>query len=139
MGVKRSLQSAATKLTVRVKESGLARRFSRSGASSFGARGIEWVYLLVVFLLAGGLINAISNAGEVGINNVPIVASASAQNVTETFIILFTYVAGSLGTYALYLCGRQTIRARSAEMFFIAGLGLISVAMVMGYYVLSLK
>jgi hypothetical protein len=139
MGLKRSLQSAATKVTVRVKESGVGRRFSRPGASSLGARGIEWVYLLVVFLLAGGLINAISNASAAGINNVPIVASASAQNVTETFIILFTYIMGSLGTYALYLCGRQTIRARSAEMYFIAGLGLISVAMTMGYYVLSLK
>ena len=118
-------------------ETGIARRFTRGG--SLGAQGIEWIYLLALFLLSGGVINAISNASAAGINNGPIVVSPSAQNVTETFIILFIYTMGSLGTYALYLSGRQTIRARSAEMFFIAGLGLIAVAMILGYYIISVK
>ena len=46
---------------------------------------------------------------------------------------------GALGAYALYLSGRQTIRARSAEMFFVGGIALIAIAMTIGYYVLSVK
>ena len=139
MGVKRSLQGAASKVTTRMKESGVARRLSAPGSTnSLRTRGIEWLYLLILFLLAAGLINALSNAGSAGINNAPIVASPNAQNITETFIVLF-YIVGSLGSYGLYLAGRQTIRARSAEMFFIGGIALISLAVTIGYYIISIK
>ncbi|HZW54670.1 MAG TPA: hypothetical protein VFF30_00115 [Nitrososphaerales archaeon] len=140
MGVKRSLQGAASKVTTRMKESGVARRLSAPGSTnSLRTRGIEWLYLLILFLLAAGLINALSNAGSAGINNAPIVASPNAQNITETFIVLFAYIVGSLGSYGLYLAGRQTIRARSAEMFFIGGIALISLAVTIGYYIISIK
>jgi len=51
---------------------------------------------------------------------------------------MFGYIIGSLGAYALYLSGRQTIRARSAEMFFVSGVGLMAIAITVGYYILSL-
>jgi hypothetical protein len=140
MGIKKNLQSATSRLTSQFVHSGVVRRATREGTvSSLTSRGIEWVYLLALFLFAAGLINALGNSGTPGINNAPIVASPTAQNITETFIILFTYIVGSLGTYALYLSGRQTIRARSAEMFFVGGLVLVSIAAVMGYYLISIK
>ncbi len=95
--------------------------------------------MLVLFLLTAGLINATSNAGQPGIGLSPIVASPTAQNITETFIMLFGYIMGSLGAYGLYLSGRQTIRARSAEMFFVGGIALIAVGLGIGYFVLSVK
>ena len=97
------------------------------------------MYLLVLFLLSAGVVNAASNAGVAGINLSPIVGNPSVQNITETFIVLFAYIVGSLGAYALYLSGRQTIRARSAEMFFVGGIALIARAMTIGYYILSVK
>ena len=140
MGVKKKVQSATSKLTSRVTNSSVAKRLtSPSTASSLGSRGIEWLYLLVLFLLTAGLINATNNAGQPGINLSPIVASPTAQNLTETFIMLFGYIMGSLGAYGLYLSGRQTIRARSAEMFFVAGIALIAVGLGIGYFVLSVK
>ena len=86
-----------------------------------------------------GVINAIGNASQAGINLETIVPNTSVQNTTETFIMLFGYIAGSLGAYSLYLSGRQTIRARSAEMFFVGGIAFVAVAMWLGYYVLHLK
>ena len=140
MGVKRSLQGAASKVTTRVKQTGVARRLSAPGSTnSLKTRGIEWVYLLILFLLAAGLINALGNAGQAGIDAAPVVASPNAQNITETFIVMFAYIVGSLGTYGLYLSGRQTIRARSAEMFFIFGIALISMAVTIGYYIIAIK
>ncbi len=124
----------------RVTRLGVAKRLgSPSASGSLKSRGIESIYLLVLFLLAAGVINASGNAGQLGIAGAIIVPSSNAQNVTETFIILFTYIVGSLGAYAMYLSGRQTIRARSAEIFFIGGLMLISIAMTVGYFVLSQK
>jgi hypothetical protein len=86
-----------------------------------------------------GIINAIGNSSTPGLNLETIVPNTSVQNVTETFIMLFGYIVGALGVYALYLSGRQTIRARSAELFFISGIGLVAVAMTLGYYVLYAK
>ena len=139
MGVKKRVQTATTRLTSRITQSGVARRLQNpTSQSSLKSRSIEYLYLLVLYLLVAGVVNAVSNAGTAGINLSPIVANPNAQNITETFIIMFGYIVGSLGAYALYLSGRQTIRARSAEMFFIGGIALLGIAMTLGYYVLSL-
>jgi hypothetical protein len=139
MGIKKRVQLATTRLTSRVTKSDIGKRLSNPASStSLKNRGIEWLYLLALYLLVAGLINAISNAGEAGINLSPIVANPDAQNVTETIIIMFGYIIGSLGAYGLYLSGRQTIRARSAEMFFVFGIALMAIAMVFGYYLLTL-
>ena len=139
MGIKKRVTEATTKLSSRVTRSDIGRRLSNpTSTTSLKNRGIEWLYLLALYLLIAGLINAISNAGEAGINLTPIVANPNAQNVTETIIIMFGYIIGSLGAYALYLSGRQTIRARSAEMFFVGGIALIAIAMTFGYYILAL-
>jgi len=127
------------RVTSSVTHSDIGRRLSNpSSTTSLKNRGIEWLYLLALYLLVAGVINAISNSGQAGINLSPIVANPNAQNVTETIIIMFGYVIGSLGAYALYLSGRQTIRARSAEMFFVSGIALMAIAMVVGYYILTL-
>ncbi len=140
MGIKKRVQTATSKLTSRVTQTSIGRRLSNPGSTtSLRTRGIEWLYLLALYLLVAGVINAIGNAGQAGINLNPIVANPNAQNVTETIIIMFSYIVGSLGAYALYLSGRQTIRARSAEMFFVGGIVLIAVSMTVGYYILSVK
>ena len=139
MGVKKRVQAAAEKVTLRLKQAGISGRLGQGSTSSLTSRGIELLYLLVLFLLMAGVINAIGNANEAGINLETIVPNSSVQNTTETFIMLFGYIAGSLGAFALYLSGRQTIRARSAEMFFVGGIAFVAVAMTLGYYVLHIK
>jgi hypothetical protein len=140
MGIKKRVQAATGRLTSRVMQTEVGKRLSNpASATSLKNRGVEWLYLLALYLLVAGVINAIGNAGQAGINLNPIVANPNAQNVTETIIIMFGYIIGSLGAYALYLSGRQTIRARSAEMFFVGGIALIAIAMTVGYYILQLK
>lgn len=140
MGIKRSLETATTKLTSRVKRTGLLKSLSNpSSITSLRDRGVEWLYLIILFLLAAGVANAAANASSPGINSLAIAPTPTAQSVTETFILLFTYIIGALGGYAMYLSGRQTIRARSSEMFFAGGIMLLSIAITIGYFVVSLK
>jgi len=140
MGIKKRVQVATGKLTSRVMQTEVGKRLTNpASATSLKNRGVEWLYLIVLYLLVAGVINAIGNSSQAGINLNPIVANPNAQNITETIIIMFGYIVGSLGAYALYLSGRQTIRARSAEMFFVGGIALIAVAMTVGYYILSVK
>lgn len=140
MGIKRNLQTTAERLNERFKRSSVGRTVSNPGSLvSIRNRGIEWIYILVLLLLAAGVINAASNAGTPGINSESIVPNPSVQSTVETFIMLFGYIVGAIGIYSLFLCGRQTIRARSAEMFFIFGMLLVSVAIALGYFVLSAK
>jgi hypothetical protein len=140
LGIKRSLQVSVDRINERFKRSGLGRTISNpTSLASIRSRGIEWIYILIILLLAAGVINAASNAGTPGINSESIVPNPTVQSTVETFIMLFGYIVGAIGIYALFLSGRQTIRARSAEMFFIFGILLISVAMALGYFVLSAK
>lgn len=136
MGVKRSLQEMVQKGTDRLKRGSVSKFFSNpTSLQSLKNRGIEWLYLIVFLLLVAGVLNAATNASTPGINTQIIVDNPSIQNTTETFILLFAYLMGVLGVYAFFLSGRQTIRARSAEMFFIFGIMLVSIAMVVGYYI----
>jgi hypothetical protein len=138
--VKKRLQSLTRKINSKLKVGHLLGPLSnRSSASELGSRSIEWIYLLVIFLLASGIINAASNAGLAGINTEAIVPNATVQNAIETFILLFTYILGSLGAYSLYISGKQTVRARSSEMFFTFGLVLVAFSIYLGYYVLTQK
>jgi hypothetical protein len=140
MGIKKRVETATSKWSTRVRQSDIGKRIINPGSNtSLKNRGVEWLYLLALFLLVAGVINAIGNAGEAGINLNPIVANPNAQNVTETVIVMFSYIVGSVGAYALYLCGRQTMRARSSEMFFVAGAAFVVVSMTVGYYILSVK
>ena len=84
------------------------RRFSgQNSTGSLAARGIEWLYLIVVFLLMAGVINAVGNAGKAGINLETIVPNTSVQNVAETFIMLFGYIVGVARSFCSLL-ERQT-------------------------------
>jgi hypothetical protein len=140
MGIKKNLQVTVDKLNDRFKRSGIGRTISNpSSLSSIRSRGIEWIYIIILLLLAAGIINAASNASTPGINSEVIVPNPSVQSTVETFISLFGYIVGAIGVYSLFLCGRQTIRARSAEMFFIFGMLLISVAVALGYFILNSK
>ncbi len=140
MGVKRSLQTTAEKLNSKFRRSSFGRTVTNpTSLVSLRSRGIEWIYILTLLLLAAGVINAASNAGTPGINSESIVPNPSVQSTVETFIMLFGYIVGAIGVYAFFLSGRQTIRARSAEMFFVFGILLVSVAVTLGYYVLNSK
>ncbi len=140
MGVKRNLQELIHKGTSRLRRGSLSRSLTNpSSLQSLKSRGVEWLYLIVFLLLVAGVLNAITNAGTPGINGSPIVPNPTIQNTTETFILLFAYLLGALGVYAFFLSGRQTIRARSAEMFFLFGIMLVSVALVLGYYIVISK
>lgn len=140
MGIKRSLQKVSERLTSRMKRMGLLKSFSSpTSITLMRDRGIEWLYLIILFLLAAGIANAAANASSPGIAGLTIAPTPTAQSVTETFILLFTYIIGALGAYAMYLSGRQTIRARSSEMFFVGGIILLSIGITIGYLVVSLK
>jgi hypothetical protein len=137
--VKKRIQESLQRVTFRVKRSSISRRLTSGSSASLAARGIEWLYLIILFLFIAGVINAVINSSNPNVAAQVIVPSPSVQSPTETFVMLFTYIIGALGAYALYLSGRQTIRARSAEIFFVSGFLLMAFAMTIGYYVLSYK
>jgi hypothetical protein len=106
---------------------------------SLKSLGTELGYILIFFLLTAGTLNALTNMNAPGIGSQIIVINAAIQSVTETAILFFAYFLGAIGVLALYRSGRQTIRARSAEMFFVVGIILIALSLVLGYELLYIK
>lgn len=140
MGVKSSLQKALERSSSRLKRTSLARSLGNPGSlQSITSRGVEWLYLIVFFLLMAGVLNAATNASTPGISAQIIVTNPSIQSPAETFILLFAYIIGALGMYSFFLSGRQTVRARSAEMFFVFGIMAVAVALTFGYYIVISK
>ena len=140
MGVKRSLQNTLERVTGRLGRSSVSRSLTNpSSLQSVKSRGVEWLYLIIFFLLMAGVLNAATNASTPGVASSIIVTNPAVQSPTETFILLFGYIIGALGMYSLFLSGRQTIRARSSEMFFVFGIMAVSIALTLGYYVLWFK
>ncbi len=121
--------------TERFKRGSMSRYITNPASmQNLRNRGVEWLYTIIFLLLVAGVLNAATNAATPGINNQIFIANPSIQNTSETFVLLFGYILGALGVYCMFLSGRQTIRARSAEMFFLFGIILVSIAMVVGYY-----
>lgn len=140
MGIKRSLEHAWERITSRLSRSSMSKSLSNPASlQSARNRAVEWLYLIIFLLLVAGVLNAATNASTPGVASQIIVPNPSIQSPTETFILLFAYIIGALGMYALFLSGRQTIRARSAEMFFVFGIMAVAIALTLGYYIVISK
>ncbi len=141
MAVKRRLTGASQKVIARVEDLTNTTPISRKSRLGF-LRGnlTSVVYFSSFFLLISGVVNAIANSGDPGINASPIVTNAGVQNFTETLINFFIFSVGSFGVYAIYASGRQRLRTtRSAEMFFVAGFACVALAAALGYFILQIK
>jgi hypothetical protein len=119
MTVKRRLTGASQKVISRIKDLTSTTPISRKSRLKFLRDNLaSAIYFSSFFLLTSGLVKAIANSGDPGINASPIVTNAGIQNFTETLINFFIFSVGSFGVYAIYVSGRQRLRTtRSAEMF----------------------
>ena len=110
----------------------------RSGMS-VGSRWnvVQLLYVIAVVGLMAGFVNAVvlplPNQGQ------PIYPGAGSQTIPETFIDGMVILLGVGGIYTAYLSGRQTTRSRMVNLYLGFSLLLISVSVMMGIYLVSLK
>jgi hypothetical protein len=119
MVLKQRVTSASQKVILRVEEVAGASSRSRSDFLRLARNKVPMIgYLTLFFVLTGGIVNAIANSGDPGINSSPVVLNGGVQNFTETAINFILFAVGTFGSFAIYRSGRQRLRSRSAEMVF---------------------
>jgi hypothetical protein len=102
-------------------------------------RGLQIVYLVLLFGLASGVVNAILEGSKPIYINALILPGRSAQTWSEVVINFFTMALGTLGIYIIYQSGKQRIRRRATEQYLGLGLLLLILAVLMGFAVLAEK
>ena len=92
-------------------------------------------YLAVFFALASGLVNSIIEGSNLKSFIAP---SRSVQTIGETVVMTTILFMGMAGVFFLYQAGRsQTPKSQQAML--IGGFGVLGVALLIGYYLVSAK
>jgi UPF0716 family protein affecting phage T7 exclusion len=100
---------------------------------------VVWVaavaYLAFFFALASGMINAIIEGRNIAGFILP---TRAAQTIGETVVITLVLFIGMAGTFMLYHSGRST-NPKVQQALLIAGFGVLGIAMLIGFILVSVK
>lgn len=140
MGIKRSLIKIENRLVEKVKESYFTRRVTRlSVYSLIREKGLELVYLFIIFSLVAGVVNTILEGSRPEFAGIPILTTRSAQTWSEAVMNFFIMMLGTAGIYMIYQSGRQATRRRVANLYLLLGLTILVITIFVGIYIIGLK
>ncbi len=97
------------------------------------------LYLVTVFILSSGLVNAIMEGSRLPPGSPPLVRRRGIQSASETLIYFFIFALGTGGLYIAYSGARQQLRRRVSDFYLVVGISLVLVGMAVGLTVLSQK
>jgi len=95
------------------------------------------VYVLIITGLAGGFMAAL--AYPVANQGILVYPAAGAQTIPESILDSFVILLGGAGIYLTYMSGRQTVRARTVNLYLGIALLMLAVCMLAGLKLLLLK
>lgn len=96
---------------------------------------IAVIYLAIFFALASGLVNSIIEGRNI---KTFIANSRSVQTIGETVVMTMILFMGMGGVFLLYQAGK-TASLRSQQGLLIGGFGILGVALMVGYLLISAK
>jgi hypothetical protein len=99
-------------------------------------RIVEIAYMLVLFILFAGIINALLEGQN--LSNYIIVPSFTVQSFMETFLDFLAIIIGTIGVYLMYLGGRRTGR-RAPSLYVISGWITLVIGMLIWLFIIGVK
>jgi hypothetical protein len=96
---------------------------------------IAGIYLAVFFALSSGLVNSIIEGRS---SSAFILPSRSVQTIGETIVVTLILFIGMAGAFLLYRAGK-TISPKAQQAQLAAGLGIIGLAMLLGFVLVNVK
>lgn len=139
MGIKSSVDRITDRVTQRVKYFKVGGRNFGDFVSFFVSRIIPAVYIVILFVYSGGIVNALLEGSRPNLAGAIIVPSRAAETAAEGILNASTIAIGTAGIYLLYRGGRQTMRGRLASSYIFGGIMLLIVSLVIGFTLLRLK
>lgn len=139
MGIKSSVDRITNRVTQRVKYFKVGGRNFGDFVSFFVSRIIPAVYIVILFVYSGGIVNALLEGSRPNLRGAIIVPSRAAESAAEGILNASTIAIGTAGIYLLYRGGRQTMRGRLSVSYIFGGIMLLIVSLVIGFTLLRLK
>jgi hypothetical protein len=140
MGLKKKVGEIISQVENQSSITRIIRNFSLlSVLNVMRERVLEVLYLIALFLFASGFINGLIEGSSPVAQNFLIFPRSGIQTLPETFIYLFTMLIGSTGVYLLYLGGRQNLRRRIADFYFVLGFSSVLIAVSFSLYIFAVK
>lgn len=116
------------------------KRISRASIlNTVKERGLEVLYLAVLFIFSAGIVNGLIEGTNPIVQTYMIFPQRGVQTMTETLIYLFIMLTGSAGMYLLHMGGRQSLRRRISDFYIILGFSVVLIALVFSLYVFVIK
>lgn len=103
------------------------------------SRVIPAVYIIILFVYSGGIVNALLEGSRANLAGAIIVPSRAAESAAEGILNASTIAIGTAGIYLMYRGGRQTMRGRLSSSYIFGGIMLIIVSFAIGFTLLRLK
>jgi len=139
MGLKKRSVASAQNLYNRMVKAYTPKGLTKSIYPIIRRRWLEIIYLIILFSLTAGVVNAMLEGSKPIYIYAIILSSRSVQTWSEAVINLFTIILGTLGVYLMYQSGRQSVRRRASDLYFILGLILMILVVFIGFSLLAEK
>ena len=99
-------------------------------------RLVEIVYMLALFILFAGIINALLEG--LSFSNYIIIPSFRVQSLVETFLNFLAIIIGTSGIYLMYLGGKRTGK-KAPSLYVISGWIILSISVLIWLFIISTK
>ena len=139
LGIKSNVDRIMNRLTQRIKYIKIGGRSIGDFLVVFISGIIPALYLVVIFLYSGGVVNALLEGSRANLGSIPIIPNRSAQSTTEGVLNAFMLTMGTAGVYLMYRGGRQTMGGRLGNSYIIGGIVLLLLGFIVGITLLRLK
>ncbi|MCS4537617.1 MAG: hypothetical protein HYY67_01995 [Thaumarchaeota archaeon] len=139
LGIKSSADRIMNRLTQRIKYIKIGGRSLGDFVVVFVSGIIPALYLLVIFLYSGGVVNGLLEGSRANLGGIPVIPNRSAQSTTEVVLNAFVLTMGTAAVYLMYRGGRQTMGRRLGNSYIIGGIVLLLLSFIVGITLLRLK
>jgi hypothetical protein len=113
---------------------------SRSIGTAANRWGIlQLVYIVVAIGLLAGFVDAVVLPLPSAYQGQPVYAGTGQQTIPETFIDAMVILFGGAGIYLTFISGRQTTKTRMVNLYLGFAILLITISVMMGIYLATLK
>lgn len=133
--LKKALDSLAARMRRRLEKSRLVR-----GALELSVgRVVEGLYLLALFILLGGGVNAVVEGMRIKAPQALIFTSPTVQSIGETILNIFTLILGASSLYLIYRGSRFISSRRLTNFYLFAGVVGLLLALLIELYLFDYK
>jgi len=137
MGLKKKTGEIYSRLVEQIFFSNIFKS-STSITNLVKTRGLEILYVTILFIFSAGIINGILEGSQLPAGHL-IWPRSGVQTTAESLVYIFIMATGSAGLYFLYTGTQEKFKRRVSDFYVIFGFSFVLIAVVLSLYIFTIK